>query len=405
MFGKMKVPVLCALCFIILSGVGFSQGHDVGLPDGGVRIGVLGHVSDPTSWWGRSFLEGLQTSLNHANSAGGIHGRRIELIPHDLGVAPDTAVAAARHMLAEEEVFAMVLHSDMGVTQAILGRGIGGGPIPVLVSGSLSRSMVSPFSKKAFFFGMSYDDQVALLLEYVLKTNPGRAPEMALLIEDSLLGEAVREGFHRVCAHYGLDPVREDVYSPDTQDLPFCVRQLSLSGARYVVLGSTTWDAAEIIQEATRIGWRPQFLGFSVTVEPDMWGQAGDGAQNYLAVDYLARPWERRPGVSLMMGLTHKWYPGKDAQVLHRCHVLGYVSGLLVAEALRTAGRELTRESFVHGLAHIQDFNTHGLVGPLGFAPDSGLSHSAGRVLRFDRTWQRFHPVTDWSYPMMKSSK
>jgi len=405
MTSKRKVLVLCALCFVVIPCIGFPQGQDAGLTDRGVRIGILCNLSGPASSCGRGLVEGLQTSLKHVKSAGGIHGRRVELVPHDAGAAPETAVAAVHHMLAEEEAFAMVFHSDMGTTQAILDRGIEDEPIPVLVGGCHPRSMDSAFRNNVFFFGMSYDDQVALLLEYVLKTNPGLAPEMALLIEDSLLGEAVREGFRRVCTHYGLHTVSEEVYSAGTQALGFYVRQLSFCGARYVVLGGTTWDATEIIQEATSIGWRPRFLGLSATVEPDMWNQAGEGAENYLAVDYLARPWERGPGVSLMIGLTQKSYPGKDVQVLHRCHVLGYVSGLLVAEALRTAGRELTRESFVHAFERIQDFNTHGLTGLLGFATDSRLSHSAGRVLRFDRTWQRFQPLTDWSHPMMKPSE
>ncbi len=113
-------------------------------------------------------------------------------------------------------------------------------------------------------------------------------------------------------------------------------------------------------------------------------------------------PWEKLPGVTLMLGNTQKYYPRKNTNALNRHHVLGYVSGLLVVEALRNAGRELTREAFIDALGRIQTLNTHGLAGPVFYDRESQLWRPAGRVFRFDWPSGRFLPVTDWVQPLIK---
>ncbi len=399
-----KILGLCLLCIMAVPWDGVAQASEVGVTDGDIRIAIFSSLSDPTSTEGRSFFEGARTFFEHVNRMGGIRGRSLTVLPHDMTGDPAGVVAEAHKMLKERNVFSMVVSSDTAATQSLLDQGIGGEPIPVLVGGSLCRPLFSPSRRHVFFFGMPYDDQVVLLVEHVLKRSPGLNPKMALLAEESLLGHEAREGFHRVCTHYGLQSVGEEIYSPGTDDFSLLVNRLSSWGADHTVLGAATSDVTQIIQEASSIGWFPQFLGLSSSVEPETLAGAGEGAEGYLAVDYVARPWEPLPGVSLMVGLTQKLYPRKGARTLHRNHVLGYVSGILVVEGLRTAERELTRESFVHGLEHIQELHTHGLAGVVGFETDSRLCLSTGRVFRFDTVWRGFEPLTDWCHPMMQPS-
>jgi len=400
-----SISGLFLVWFLAMTGFASAQGREPGVTDSAVGIGILGPLSGSASSMGRNLLEGLQTFFDHVNDIGGVHGRSVVLLAHDDGDDPDRGVVAARRMFMEGKVFAIASTSGVLTTQALIHRGVLTDSIPALAGAALSKQLLSSLRKNVFFLGMPYDDQIVLALEYVLKKRPGGTPKMGLLSREGFLGEEVEEGFHRVCHHYGLQIVHEERYDQDTDDFGPFVNRLWAAGTDHLVLGATAWEATEIMREASRLGWVPQFIGPSSTIEPEILMEAGEGADNYLVVDYLARPWERAPGVALMTGLTEKYYPRKDARALHRYHILGYVSGLLVVEALQGAGRDLSRESFVHALESIHDLNTHGLTGVVGYDTHSRLANCAGRVLRFDTDSGILFPLTDWIRPMIKASE
>lgn len=395
------------MAFLWLSLLSFSasaQEPIQGVTGSAVGIGILCPLSGPAYSIGKDFLDGLHTFFNYTNDIGGIHERSIVLLPFDDRGSPDQSVAGVRGMLAEGKVFAIVSVSKGPTIRALIDRGILTDDIPLLACEAPSRSLFSDFRRNIFFLGMPFGDQVVLAVEYLLKSRPTVNPRMALLFQDGFLGEEVAEGFYRASKHYGLEIVGEEKYSPGTYDFVTLIARLWSARADHLVLGATKWETAQIMGAASRLDWFPRFVGPSSTADVAELADAGEGAQDYLVVDYLAKPWERAPGVTLMIGNTLKYYPRKDTKALPRYHVLGYVSGLLVAEALRNAGRDLTREAFIEAFEQIQNLNTHGLAGVIGYNSDSRLSNSKGRVLGFDRESRRFFPLTDWSQPFIKVS-
>ncbi len=394
---------MCLLWLATMPVSASVQASEEGVTDSAIRIGVLCTLSGPESSRGRNLLEGFQTFFNHVNNIGGMFGRNIVLLAEDDGQDPDRGVAAAQRMVGEEGAFAIASTSGVATTRALLERGILSEDIPALAGAALSNSLFSTFRRNVFFLGMPYGDQVTLAIEYILKSKPGVNPRMGLLYQDGSLGEEVREGFHRATKRYALQVVYEEPYGQDTYDFAPCVNRLWSAQADHIVLGATAWETVQIIRETGRLSWFPQFIGPSSTAEPEVLVEAGEGADNLLVVDYLGKPWERAPGVTLMIGNTQKYFPGKDAYAVHRYHILGYVSALLVAEALEGTGGELTREAFIEAFERLQNFNTHGLAGVIGYKADSRLSDSRGRVFRFATASGRFLPLTDWNQPMMKT--
>ena len=405
MVGGRSVTTLSLFWLLVMTCSASAQGPEQGVTDRTIRIGVVCSLSGPVSSRGRNFMEGLQTFFNHVNDTGGIHEKSVVLVVQDDGEDPDQGVVGVQRMLGEEGVFGLASTSGVPTTRALIDRGILAGDVPALAGAALSKSLFSSFRRNLFFFGMPYGDQVTLAIEYVLKRTPGIYPRMGLLFQDGFLGEEIQEGFHRACRHYGLEIVGEERYSLDTYDFAPFVNRLWSVQADHIVLGATTWETVQIMREAGRLGWFPQFIGPSSSAEAGILNEAGEAADNYLAVDYLAQPWERVPGVTLMIGNTQKYYPRKDTHALHRYHILGYVSGLLVSEALQGGGKELTREAFIHAFENIHNLNTHGLADVISYRTDSRLPDSRGRVFQFDIRSGELRPLTDWSHPMIKAGQ
>jgi branched-chain amino acid transport system substrate-binding protein len=128
-----KILGLCLLCIVAVPWAVVAQASEVGVTDGDIQIAVFSSLSGPTSTEGRSFFEGARTFFEHVNRMGGIHGRSLTVLPHDMTGDPAGVVVAAHQMLKERSVFSMVVNSDTAATQSLLDQGIGDEPIPVLV--------------------------------------------------------------------------------------------------------------------------------------------------------------------------------------------------------------------------------------------------------------------------------
>jgi branched-chain amino acid transport system substrate-binding protein len=382
-----------------------AQGLDQGVTDSTIRIGILCSLSGPNSSKGRDLVDGLETVCRYINDTGGIHGRSIALVPRDDGANPEQGVVVVRELFAGADVFVLASASGERTNRALIEQSPLRGAVPSLSMGGFSRSLVSAPRKNVFFFGMPYGDQVVLAIEHVLKERPGANPKMGLLFQEGSTGEEIQGAFRRVCNHYGLQIMGEARYGQGKDDFAPLVDRLRSAGTDHAVLGVPAPDLIRILRESDKLEWRPQFIGPSSTVEPELQLKARGGANGLLVVDYLARPWERAPGVTLMRKLTEKYHPEKETSSLHRYHILGYVSGLLVAEALQRAGRELTRKSFVQAVEGIHGLKTHGLVGEITYGSNSQLSHPKGRVYRFDQISGRFITLTGWSQPLIQLSE
>jgi len=342
MVGKRSAGFLPLVWFLMAAGLSAAQGPEPGVTESEVRMGVVCSLSGPSSRAGRNLLEGLQACFNYVNEIGGVHGRTVTLMVQDDGEGSEDAAGRVREMVKGKLVFSLASTSGVETTRTLLERGVLGDDVPALVNVAISRSLFSPFRKNIFFLGMPYGDQVTLAIEYLLRKNPAENPRMALLWPGGVFGDEVEEVFRRVCTHYGLGIAGVERYGEDTYDFSSFLDRLRSGGADHVVVGATTWEVTRIMRGSLRMGWSPGFIGLSSTVDPGILSEAGEGADGYIAVDYLARPWERLPGVTLMIGNTEKYYPKKETESLHRCYIVGYVSGLLLCEALERAGRDLT---------------------------------------------------------------
>ena len=69
-----------------------------------IKVGVPIPLSGPAALYGEPALKGAQMFVDELNKAGGVLGRKIELVVRDSKAAPDEAVRVAREMILKENV-------------------------------------------------------------------------------------------------------------------------------------------------------------------------------------------------------------------------------------------------------------------------------------------------------------
>src|SRR5207302_7582711 len=69
-----------------------------------IKLGVLLSTSGVGASTGLGILEGVKLAVEEINAAGGIKGRKVEILLRDTQVKPDVATAVAKELLTKEGV-------------------------------------------------------------------------------------------------------------------------------------------------------------------------------------------------------------------------------------------------------------------------------------------------------------
>jgi branched-chain amino acid transport system substrate-binding protein len=73
-----------------------------------VLLGQFAALSGPAAQLGLRLQAGMKAWFQHVNAAGGVAGRAIRLVARDDGYEPERALAAAKGLIQEDRVFALV---------------------------------------------------------------------------------------------------------------------------------------------------------------------------------------------------------------------------------------------------------------------------------------------------------
>ena len=173
-----------------------------GVSDEWIRIGTLLPLEGPLTTSGTAVLRLLQTAFDDSNAKGGIHGRRLLLVPLDPGVESGSAITAAERLLDEGE----------GVLCFLANGGPGSGPelidflsergVPLL--GPLCFPRAAPRGGSAFHLMPSFEDQGRAAARFLRESTDGGA--VAACADGSRDAERMRGAFVEEARHLGLEP-------------------------------------------------------------------------------------------------------------------------------------------------------------------------------------------------------
>jgi branched-chain amino acid transport system substrate-binding protein len=238
------------LLFALLAGSCRHSSGDV------VRIGVAGSFSEPT---GLPMKQAAELAAEEINAAGGINGRRLELVIRDDYADPDSAVFIAGDFY-DSDVSAVVGHLYSGETLAAAPV-YNGGEHPVAeVSPSSSSPELTTAGTYTFRVCPSDLAHGAALAHWVrdrLHLTHG-----ALLYLNDEYGRGIRQTF--VAEYLKLGGVLQsiDPYLGDRPDVgPYLDRLARGQHPEFLVVAGNLGEAEEIIRQARKRGLQMPILG------------------------------------------------------------------------------------------------------------------------------------------------
>nr|WP_298432659.1 ABC transporter substrate-binding protein [Geobacter sp.] len=240
-----------------------------------IKIGGLFAVTGPASFLGEPERNTAQMVVNEINAAGGIKGRRFELVAYDTQGDATKAVQAANRLIKEDRVVAIIGPSTTGDTMAVI-------PIAErahipLVSCAAGSKITAPVKRWVFKTAQNDALAVARIYEHLAGKKLTR---VAILTVSDGFGSSGREQLKANAARYGIRIVSDDTYGPKDTDMTAQLTKIRGSQAQAIICWGTNPGPAVIARNARQIGLKiPLFMSHGVSSKKfiELAGDAAEG--------------------------------------------------------------------------------------------------------------------------------
>lgn len=392
MMRRYLVLAMLLLVSICLPEAIFAANKVPGVTDDEVVIGITVPMSGPAALWSAMGIGNLAWA-QHINDQGGIHGRKIKVILKDDGYNPTRALTNLEEMKNDVFAYGCVIGSAIAnASKDFLLES----KIPVVHVHANPRMWVGvpPEKMRHIFIAYpDYVDEAEAITQFAV--NDVGVKKIALFGQNDDWGKSAKEGVERgmkklagKAEFVGFVP-----YEITERALGSHAMRLKQTAADAVIIYAAPTQAALILKEMAKVGYRPKIFTANPLGDPLMYKIAGklwEGA--YPAVSgNVSIPGVEPIGDKVANILINKQ---KKLAGLKFLGVTGATTMMLIAEGLRRAGRNLTRESFIEAMMSLKDFRPEGMGGPITFGPKR---HHGLNAIRMTHAENGKHvPVTDY---------
>jgi ABC-type branched-subunit amino acid transport system substrate-binding protein len=320
-----------------------------GASDTEIKLGQTMPYSGPASAYG-TIGKLHQAYFKMLNEAGGINGRKVNLISLDDGYSPPKTVEQVRRLVEQDEVLA--LFQTLGTaTNSAIHKYVNAKKVPhlFLATGATKWSDPKHFPW-TLGFNLSYQAEGQIYARYLLKNKPNA--KIGILYQNDDFGKdvlkGVEDGLGAAGAKLVVSKVSYEVTDPtvDSQILT-----LQGWGADTFINITTPKFGAQAVRKAWDSGWKPLHIinNVSASVGSVLTPAGLDKSMGLLTLQYYKDPndpqWKDDPNMlewRAFMGRHYRDGDPKDASNLY-----AYITAQTMVHVLKACGNDLTRENLM----------------------------------------------------------
>jgi branched-chain amino acid transport system substrate-binding protein len=221
-----------------------------------LRIGMLTSLTGNFTPWGVQVRDGMQLAVNEVNQAGGVDGRRLELVVADDQSKAEEGARAIERLIERDGVVAVggIISSDVGLATARIAEQ---SKVPLFLVKAGAGAILNPASRYTFRTCLPAAPMVAgPVLQYVQSKGLKR---VGAIVADYAWGQAIKSALEQAFAAAPDIKLQIEVAPVGEQDFTTYLRALErLNPQMIVATGHPPGSGAITVQSAD--------LGFDVPI-------------------------------------------------------------------------------------------------------------------------------------------
>ncbi len=349
---KRGVFHFCVFVFTVFFLAFYAHAQDI-------PIGFFAPITGPAAADGASAKHAVELGLKEVNDAGGIKGKKVNLVIYDDRLNPQEAVAIANKLIEKDKVVGVASGSYSGPTRVTAPIFQKAG-IPMVAGYAVHPDVTwDPKEKKpndfCFRNGFLGEIEGAAAAEFAVKNL--KAKKISLIFMDNDFGRAISSGFAARAEKLGAAILSKQMYKfPGEKDFrPFLTR-IKEGNPDIIFAAGYYNEAASIVRQAKELGITSQILGEEGFDSPKFLEISGPAAEGVIIATNLDRD-DPRPLVQNFLKNYRKTY-NEDADMVGAS---SYDAFMILVNAIGKSGTD--PKAIQKALLQTKDYN--GLTGKI----------------------------------------
>ena len=336
---------LLALSMIACSAQVLSA--DPGVSDNTITLGMSSPFSGTNGAYGLEMRQTIEAYFEQLNKAGGVNGRKLELVALDDGYETDRSVANSKLLIEEKKVFALLAYYGSSPTTESMNKIFGPAKVPLVgtISGAGTlREPVSanPNSRYMFNVRASYADETDAIVNQLVSLG---LKSIAVFYQNDGFGKSGLDGVTAALKKHNLTPSAVGTVERNSVDVAKAVESISKNTPQAVIMITLSKPTTAFVKAMKKSGQNPMLMTLSPVGAEQLVQDLGAEARGIGISQVVPYPWNDTIPV---VRDYQKLVGGKTGFTYYALE--GYLMARVMVEGIKRAGKDLTREKLVGAL-------------------------------------------------------
>lgn len=318
---------------------------DPGVSAGKIVFGQAAAIGGPASALGTGMRDGILAAFGEANAAGGVKGRKLELVVRDDGYEPVNTIKATRALLHEDKVFALI--GPVGTPTSAAALPIAAAEnVPFIGPYTGVEFLRDPHKPNVVNLRASYFQETEEMVERLTK-DLGHT-KIAILYQNDAYGRAGLAGLERALKKRSMTLAGFATFERNTTAVKRALLELRKTQPEAVVIIGTYASAGEFIRAAKQIRLEAQFVNISFVGADALAANLGPAGAGVVVTQVVPFPRDTAvPVVASYQKALTEHVPDAFSGFIS---LEGYMVGRMVIMALERIDGEPTRAALLKAL-------------------------------------------------------
>jgi ABC-type branched-subunit amino acid transport system substrate-binding protein len=372
---------------------------DPGLSDTSITIGTTLITDGRFREMSQSVRAALAAYFDDINRRGGVFNRRIVLQPVESSESQDERVKAFREAIERNQLFAFTSAFMAGRDEQLASL-VREKEIPLIGAFTLNPQVGLPLNQYAFYIYPGLVNQAQALAvfaieKYMSEKHSPAQPRAAIVCTDERPARDGAEAINRLLREYGWNQIEETRQAREQFDAASLVQKLREKSPELVFMMVEGESQIAFIQQARKMNWNPlYFIPGQIAAREILESPAGMGAQVFLSLPTLPSD-QTEDGAAEYQKLAESY----RLPPVHRASQLtALASAKILVEALKRAGRDVSRAKLIEALEGLYQFKT-GFTPSITFNPNRRVGSLGAYIVAIDAEGRGPTPVSRFIEP------
>ena len=350
---KTCMSTMAALGMLAMVGAA-SADETTGLTDTAIKVGVMGPFTGNASSYSKTQI-GLMAYFKHINDQGGINGRKFEIVQEDTACAPAKGIAAAKKLVHQDKVFYLHGNSCSGVAMAVKPTVAPTG-IPWIIAHAVNPKITMPVNeKKSIFHGVPAGPAYGSTMGKFVMSKPN-VKRIAMVTHTNDWAKAYCDPAIEVIKASGGKIIETLALERGQTDATAQVLKLKKAKPDFILGCLYEAETVIFLRDAKKYGVRIPVMGTAGTDLENTLERLGDAdaVKDYYVLHAFVDKVDG-PKMKKWNDIILKYYPN---ETITGFSAVSMASGVAAVNALKAAGRDLTRSKFIAELDNIKGLKT-----------------------------------------------